>query len=212
MTPDTLTRRRRAWPVVTGLLILAAVPVIAGAFRATELMTDPQVTVDNARFVAAPAPVLLHIVAATVYAVLGAFQFAPGLRRTSWHRRAGRLLVPAGLLVAGTGLWMTARYELPPLDGQALSLIRYAVGVAMAAFLVLAVRAIRRRDVPTHAAWMIRAYALAMGAGTQAFTHLPLLVPGVPTTEGTRTVAMGLGWVINIVVAELVIRRHLRRR
>ena len=36
--------------------------------------------------------------------------------------------------------------------------------------LVLGLRAILRRDVPTHRAWMIRAYALGLGAGTQVVT------------------------------------------
>ena len=41
----------------------------------------------------------------------------------------------------------------------------------MGAFLVLGFTAIRRRDIPAHRAWMIRAYALGLGAGTQAFTE-----------------------------------------
>ena len=44
------------------------------------------------------------------------------------------------------------------------------VGSAMAASIVLGFAAIRRRDIPAHRAWMIRAYALALGAGTQVFT------------------------------------------
>ena len=71
----------------------------------------------------------------------------------------------------------------------------------------LSLDAIRRRRFAEHGAWMTRAYAIGMGAGTQVFTHLPwFLLVGQPT-EGPRAVMMGLGWVINIVVAEWVIRR-----
>ena len=41
----------------------------------------------------------------------------------------------------------------------------------MAASIVLGFTAIRRRDIAAHRAWMIRAYALGLGAGTQVFTQ-----------------------------------------
>ena len=40
----------------------------------------------------------------------------------------------------------------------------------MAASMVLGFAAIRRGDVTRHRGWMTRAYALALGAGTQPFT------------------------------------------
>ena len=50
-------------------------------------------------------------------------------------------------------------------------MIRLVVASAMAVCVVLGFAAIRRRDIAAHRAWMIRAYALALGAGTQAFTE-----------------------------------------
>jgi len=49
----------------------------------TEQASGAQVTPDNARFFASPIPVVLHIVAATTYIVLGEFQFVPYVRRGS---------------------------------------------------------------------------------------------------------------------------------
>ncbi|MGW4295846.1 DUF2306 domain-containing protein [Micromonospora chersina] len=88
--------------------MLSAVPVIAGAARAAELTGGATVTPDNARFLASPVPVLVHIIGASLYCLLGAFQFAPGFRRRrpGWHRLAGRLLIPCGLGAALSGLWM----------------------------------------------------------------------------------------------------------
>lgn len=156
-------------------------------------------------------PIVLHVAAALVYSLVGAFQFLPGLRlrHLAWHRFAGRyLLVPAGLVLAVTGLWMTAFYDAPPFDGVAVAVTRYLVGTLMFAFIVLGVVAIVRRDVASHGAWMIRAYALAMGAGTQVFTSAPFLLmfgePNVPE----RFAQMAAGWLINAVVAEWVIARR----
>jgi uncharacterized membrane protein len=204
-------RPRREWPIAAGLLLLALVPALAGAFRITEIASGATETAANARFVQMPLPVVVHIVAALVYATVGAFQFLPRLRRrhNAWHRFAGRyLLVPAGLLVAASGLWMTAFYDTPAIDVRAVAVSRYLVGGLMLAFLVLGVAAVRRHDYTAHGAWMIRAYALALGAGTQVLTSgPPLLLFGEPS-ELARLVQMDAGWLINVLVAELVIARR----
>lgn len=41
----------------------------------------------------------------------------------------------------------------------------------MTVFIVLGIIAIRRRDLAAHRAWMVRGYALGIGAGTQALTQ-----------------------------------------
>ena len=113
-------RARPQWPVPAGLILLSLIPVIFGALRLTELTAGAAVTPQNARFFASPVPVVTHIVSVTVYTLLGAFQFVPSLRgRRGWHRIAGRILIPAGLLAALSGLWMSAFYPLP--DGSPTS-------------------------------------------------------------------------------------------
>ncbi|MGW0150823.1 DUF2306 domain-containing protein, partial [Streptomyces sp. NPDC003333] len=109
---------KRDWLVPAGLIMLSAVPVIAGAARTAELTGGATVTPDNARFLASPVPVLVHIVGASLYCLLGAFQFVPGFRRRrpGWHRLAGRLLIPCGLAAALSGLWMALFYPRPPID------------------------------------------------------------------------------------------------
>ncbi len=55
---------------------------------------------------------------------------------------------------------------------------------------------------------MLRAYALAMGAGTQGLTlGTWLLLGGAPDDDVAKAVLMGLAWVVHLAVAELVIRR-----
>ena len=47
------------------------------------------------------------------------------------------------------------------------------LGIERVDITALAVDAIRRRDFASHGAWMIRAYALGMGAGTQVVVLAP---------------------------------------
>jgi uncharacterized membrane protein len=203
-------RRRPDWLVPLLLILLSLVPALAGVGRLVELGRGAEVTPDNARFVAFPPPIVLHILVVIPYSILGALQFAPAFRRRrrDWHRGAGKVLVVLGMVAALSGLWMAHFYPWPPHDQHAVYIERLVFGAAMALSLVLAVRAIRRRNFTAHGDWMTRAYAIGLGAGTQVFTHLPWFIfvgkPGVVP----RAVMMGAGWVINVVVAEWIIRRR----
>jgi hypothetical protein len=201
-----------SWGVPVALITLILVPVIAGSLRLLELAGGPPVLPANPRIDAVPAPVVIHIVAAASFALFGAFQFPARLRHRhpGWHGRSGRVLVGTGLAVAASGLWMTAFYPGAP-GGDLLWTVRLLVGSATATSIVLGYLAIRRHDIAAHRAWMIRAYALAVGAGTQTVTQ------GIGTAIfGTGNVSIALsmtsGWLINAAVAEWVIRRPGARR
>lgn len=202
---------KRDWLIPASLIVLSLVPAIAGTGRVLQLTDAANVTPENARFFAMPLPMLLHIPSVILYSMLGALQFSPGFRRQNrrWHRVAGRVLLPAALLVAISGLWMTLAYPWPAGDGVGVYAERLVVGVWMLLSIVAGTDAIRRRRYVEHGEWMIRAYAIGMGAGTQVLTHLPwfILVDRAPG-ELPRAVMMGLAWVINAVFAEWVIRRQ----
>ena len=208
MTERTIPSRKGEWGVPVALIGLCAVPLAAGAFRLTELAGGTDVTPANARFFASPLPVALHIVSAGLYAILGAFQFVTGFRRRrpGWHRVAGRLLIAFGLLVGLSGLWMTLFYPWPDGDGELLYALRLLFGSAMVVAIVLGFTAIRRGDVIRHRAWMMRGYAIGLGAGTQVLTLLAGEVIVGPPSELSRALLMGAGWVINLAVAEWAIR------
>ncbi|GAB3981044.1 DUF2306 domain-containing protein [Plantactinospora veratri] len=202
---------RREWRLPAALILLGLIPMIAGAARVTELGLGPEVTPANARFVAEPLPVVLHVVGAVVYTILGAFQFVPGLRRRRWHRVAGRTVVPCGLVVALSGLWMTFGYDLPAHDNDLLAGLRLLFGSAMAASILLGLAAVLRRDFARHRAWMTRGYAIGLGAGTQAFTHAPYVaVTGEQPDGNVRAALVLAGWLINLAVAEWYLRRPAR--
>ena len=206
-------RSRGVWLIPVGLILLTLIPIASGSLRLTQLGGGPELIPAAARFTGSPVPVILHIVSATLFSVVGAFQFLPALRRGkhSWHKMAGRVLLPAGFVLALSGLWMATLYPHPVGDGPALLVIRVAFGTYMLACLVLAVRALVQRRYVAHGAWMTRAYALGIAAGTQALALIPGSILFGSTNEISRAVAIGAAWVINLSVAEYVIwRRTLR--
>jgi hypothetical protein len=99
------------------------------------------------------------------------------------------ILVPSGLAAVLSGLWMAQFYPWPEGDGVFLYGLRILFGSGMVLSIVL-------------------------GAGTQVFTHLPwfLLVGSGTTDELSRAVMMVVGWVINLVAAEWIIRKRPFRR
>ena len=202
-------RRRAGWWVPAGLVALAVIPVAIGSTRLVELVGGPELLPTDARFAASPAPVVVHITAAIGYALIGAFQFSDRIRRRrpGWHRRAGRILVVLGLAVAFSGLWLTLAYPRKEGTGELLYLFRLLAASGMGVSVLIGLAAIRNHEVARHRAWMIRAYALGLGAGTQVFTigfGEAIFGSGVVRTDLTT----GAGWVINLAVAEWVIRRR----
>ena len=209
-TPGVLPARRRGapgWLLPAALTTFGLIPILANALRRAALAAGAAGSGDGGGM---PLPVILHVVGATVFVVLGALQFSAGLRRRrpGWHRIAGRVAILAALLAAGSGLWLA--FATLPASSPLLFLFRLLAAAGLALCIVLGFRAIRQRRLPRHRAWMIRAFALGLGAATQVFT---LGFGEGIFGKGELSVALlnGAGWAINLMVAEWVIRRAPRR-
>jgi uncharacterized membrane protein len=198
------------WKVPLVLLFISAIPLAAGIARLMGLAGNPEISTANARFAAAPLPVIVHVLSVSLFSILGALQFSSGLRQRNpgWHRVSGRIVVASGIFAALTGLWMTVMYPIPPeLQGGLLYAVRVFVSVAMLLSIFLAVAAVKGGDIATHRAWMIRAFAMGQGAGMQVVVLLPwMLLIGQPSML-QRDVLMSLAWLINLLIAEMAIQR-----
>ncbi len=208
------TPNKPEWLVPAALILLSLAPVASGIFRLLEQSNSTTViTPENQRFFANPLPIVAHSLSGIVFLILGALQFAPKLRRPKpgWHKILGRILIPSGLVLAFSAIWMTHFNEMPKFDGALVYGTRMVFGVWMVLTIVLGTAAIYRRDFTNHGDWMTRAYAVGSGGNTQVFTSgwLFLFFPE-HMNDLTRAITLGAGWVINVTIAEWVIRRRLQ--
>ena len=138
--------------------------------------------------------------------------------RSAWERKTGRSrgtanrktatsIYSRATAAALSGLWMTHFYPLSPhLQGDLLYWFRVLIGSFMVVSIALSLAAILQRDVAQHRAWIMRGYAIAQGAGTQAvISILWLVLLGAPN-DLVRDLLLIAGWIINLAVAEWIIR------
>jgi uncharacterized membrane protein len=204
--------QRSEWVVVISLLLLSFIPCVGGAIRLIELSLGAsfQFLPPKPMISSAPIPVLVHLATAIPYCVLGIAQFLPSLRQrhSNLHRVLGRGLALAGVASVLSGLWMTQFYAHPAEDqSNLLYVVRLTVGFSMLGCFYLGVSYAMKKCIGQHQAWMIRAYALAQGAGTQSLIGIPWVLMAGEITGSLRDFVMTAGWVINALVAECIIRK-----
>jgi len=205
------SKKRGDIVLIVVLLLLNAVPIAAGVSRLLGLHVP---TMENARFVASPVATFLHIVGSSLFGLVGIGQFVDGFRRrnAAWHRRAGWVLATSGLVAALSGLWMTVFFPRVKGDSDLLDGLRLVFGVAMVVCLLAGLYfGSKKRDFVRHRAWMIRGYAIGMGAGTQVVVFIPWVLVVAPPGALERALLLGAGWVINLMIAEWWIARGRRR-
>ncbi len=191
------------------LFTLCLVPVLSGGARLFSIAVDGAAEPLNLNYVENPLPIALHMLAYMVFCVLGTLQIAPVFRwrHRGLHRQMGRMLIPVGCVAAIAGIWMTLMYPPVPSNGVTVGYVRIAFGAGMILCLVLGTAAVRRRDIPAHQIWMMRSYAIAMGASTQALVAIPWFVVIGQPQGAPWAFAMFVVWVFNLAVAEWFVKR-----
>lgn len=152
--------------------------------------------------------VLVHAAASTLALALGPWQFHPGLRRhrPRLHRAFGYAYLVGVLVGSESGLQMAFMAE-----GGAFSRLGFVcMAVLWAATAILALRAILRRDLPGHEAWMMRNFALTFGAVMlRVYIHSATAL-GFAFADAYPWTSW-MGWLLNLVVVELYRRRKKAR-
>jgi uncharacterized membrane protein len=207
--------RPRTPRLVLFLLVAAvvAIPVLLYPY----LSLDPdrsRIPVSNELHYAA---LVVHVLTAATTLLLGVLQLVPRIRaRRAVHRWLGRAFLLVGLVAFGlTGIPLA----LTTPNGN---VTRFGILVPAVGWLVCAAlgwSAIRGGRLAAHRAWMIRTYALTFFALTTRMLVPLLLAVQMPFQDDrspeavralvTSTIPYGqwLGWIVDLAIAQYVIRR-----
>jgi uncharacterized membrane protein len=150
-----------------------------------------------------PGWFVVHVLTGTTALLIGALQMYERLRTSyrNLHRWLGRLYVGFVFVSAGTSLALD-----PRLSVFGTEILRPLAAVLWMAFTVLAVIAIRKRNIDGHRRWMTRSYAFAyMGLTFLILSAIGKNI-GMPI-EIRYPVVIWLSFLVNVSAAEFVIRR-----
>lgn len=153
---------------------------------------------------AVPLAFMIHALTGGIVLIIGPLQFNRRLhaRWRALHRALGRVYVASIWLASVTGLWSAAFFAA----GIAAQIAFGLVAVLWFAATTHAFLQARARDFTAHREWMIRSFALSL-----FFVTFPFWVEGLARTSLPQAVSypigVFLGWSLNLLVAEIWIRR-----
>ncbi len=196
------------WLVPAALFLACIVPVLSGIYRTTTIILDGDWAFRFDPTRVDRLPLLLHVFCSALYYPLSALQVLPRFRRRhpNWHRKAGKVVVVAGLAGATSSIWMSALHL--EARGPILVYSRLIFGPLWALFLGLGVLAIAKRNFKAHGEWMIRAFAVAMPAGTLIFLVAPFAIALGELPSVLDESIQSFAWVLHLGLAELLIQRN----
>ena len=214
--------RRALWSAVIFLALIGSavavrrmahlVPIVVGGYHPPAVTSNPvaaQFVALDDLFARYPILTLVHIVPGLLFMLLGPLQFSSTIRarHLRWHRMSGRVLVFCGVVIGISALVMSL--GMPAIGGfnQAAATTLFATFFLFA--LCKAFWHIRRREIPLHREWMIRAFSI----GIAVATIRPIIgvffatsrFSGLPPREFFG-IAFWIGFVLHLIAAEAWIR------
>lgn len=199
----------KTWPwllvailaVLTGLYPFTYYFIRAGQFGL--LRSKPAALIGNAFYI---VPFYFHVTFGGLALLTGWSQFNTRIRerRIRLHRNLGKIYILSVLFSSLAGLIIAFHAH-----GGLISSLGF--GLLSLCWLYSDIRAyvaIRKLDIDTHRAWMIRNYAMTFAAVTLRI-YLPLssMVLHLDFTTAYRAIAW-LCWVPNLLIAERIIARR----
>jgi uncharacterized membrane protein len=163
---------------------------------------------DSQRLGATPVWHFMHVLGGATFGILGPIQFGRALmpRYGLLHRIVGRIFVAAGAMISLSSLGLLWRF--PDTYSVAISSGRLLFGIGLGVALAIAMQAVYKRDFTRHRNWMIRAYAIGIGATAVTTVFFPIyLITGEPPKGLAADIAFLGAWTACVIFAEGLVRR-----
>jgi uncharacterized membrane protein len=189
------------WFFVISLILLLIVFAIKRAFDT--YTGGAEQNLFELRYLEHPIVTAVHILSGILFISLAPLQFVKRVRikRLGLHRQLGRVLVTCALISGTYGLIATVAF--PGFGGLASEASAWFFGPIFLFAVLRAFWCARNRKIIQHREWMIRAFALGLGVGTQRLILIILMSSSGYSFEESFGPALWLGFGFNLLVAEI---------
>ena len=217
--------RRALWSAVIFLALIGSavavrrmvhlVPIAIGGYHPHAATSNPkaaQFAALDDLFAHYPILTLVHVVPGLLFMLLGPLQFSSTIRARHlwWHRWSGRIFVICGVVIGISALVMS--FGMPAVGGLNQSAATTLFALFFLFALCKAFWYIRRREIPLHREWMIRAFSI----GIAVATIRPIVGVFFATSRFSGLspheffgIAFWIGFVLHLIAAEAWIRATL---
>lgn len=147
----------------------------------------------------------MHFIGGAVALGIGWLQFLKNFRSKylSIHKKMGYAYIFSVVLCSSPAAFYMALYA----NGGFNNVMGFGMmAVCWFGFTLMAFRCIRKGNIDAHERWMIRSFAVTLGAVTLRIFMPLMIVLGVSEIEAYQTIAW-FCWVPNLFVAEWIIQR-----
>ena len=156
----------------------------------------------------------MHVVLGAVYLTFAPVQLIRRIRARAigYHRWAGRFLVPIGVLVGLSALFLGL---VVPFSGHLERIVISVFGGLFLLSLVLGYLRVRQGRIGEHREWMLRALAIGLSVATMRALFIPaLMIAGDPSDDQIALLSVGsftIAFLLHAAAAEWWIRRTRHR-
>jgi uncharacterized membrane protein len=196
------------------LVILLIVVLISFAIkRAVDTYTGiSHENIFELRYLEHPLITALHMLSGIMFITLAPLQFTKKLRlkNLDLHRKLGRVLIVCALISGIYGLIATV--ALPAFGGLASEASAWFFGPIFIFSILRAFWCAKNKKITQHREWIIRAFALGLGVGTQRVILIVLMISSGNSFEASFGPALWLGFGLNLVIAEIWINTTRRTK
>lgn len=153
-----------------------------------------------------PIPILGHLLGGVLMMFAAIVNLNPGLlkRAPRLHRASGYCFIVGSLVAGASAVWLTATF---PERFPGLNIFsNFLWGTLLIVCPIMALRAIKKRNIPQHKAWMIRGFAVAAGPAMHRVLFFAYMLP-LPEYVDIDFILSTL----TVLVAELLFVRRITR-
>lgn len=149
-----------------------------------------------------------HLLSAIVFVVIAPFQFMSSFRNKyiRWHRVFGRIFIGTSVIASTSGLILGIKM---PYGGLIQTYITILVFIMVTTAAFVGIRHIKNKRMLLHQAWMVRLFAWSMSIATMRFVVGAFYNLQPWDNRTWFAYALGISLIINILFAELWIKRFL---